>query len=110
MKHFVVMCALVAGLGLGCLPSVVDADSAKKMKEATSEVESGAKKIGSGIEDTAKGVGNTVVEGAKTAGDRMKDAGKAAEPEATSAWNQVRDGAVSFGRSVKSFFTTLVGK
>ncbi len=51
-----------------------------------------------------------MVEGAKTAGDKLKEAGKAAEPEAKSAWSQVRDGAVSFGRSVKSFFTTLVGK
>ena len=109
MKQVVVMSALIAGLVFAGLPSTVQADNAK-LKEATGEVQSGAKKIGSGIEDTAKGIGSTVVEGAKTAGDKFKKAGKAAEPEAKSAWSQVRDGAVSFGRSVKSFFTTLVGK
>lgn len=109
MKHLAVIAALASSLALAGLPSTVEAENTK-LKEATGEVESGAKKIGRGIEDTAKGVGNTVVEGAKTAGDKLKEAGKAAEPEAKSAWGQVRDGAVSFGRSVKSFFTTLVGK
>jgi NAD(P)H dehydrogenase (quinone) len=40
----------------------------------------------------------------------VRDAGKAAEPQAKSAWDHVRDGAVSFGHSVKTFFTTLAGK
>lgn len=109
MKHVVVISVLIAGVAFSWLPSTVQADSGK-LKEATGDVQSGAKKIGSGIEDTAKGVGHTVVEGAKTAGDKLKEAGRAAEPEAKSAWGQLRDGAISFGRSVKSFFTTLVGK
>ncbi len=81
-----------------------------KLKDATRQVESGAKAAGQGIADTAKGVGNTVVEGAKVAGERVKEAGKAAEPQARTAWDQVKDGASSFGQSVKSFFTRLVGK
>ena len=81
-----------------------------KLKEATRQVESGAKAAGQGIADTAKGVGTTVVEGAKVAGEKIKEAGKAAEPQARNAWGQVKDGAASFGQSVKSFFTRLVGK
>jgi hypothetical protein len=84
------------------------ADDAR-LKDATRQVDRGAKTIGSGIEQTAKGVGHTVVEGAKTAGERLKEAGKAAEPQARTAWEQVRDGAVSFGQGVRNFFTRLVG-
>lgn len=96
-----------------------------KVKAATKEVESGAKKIGAGkigqgVEEAAKGVGKTVVEGAKFTGatikeggekasEKAKEATKAAEPKAKNAWAQVRDGAVSFGQSVKSFFRHLFG-
>jgi hypothetical protein len=48
-----------------------------------------------------------VVGGAETAGERVKEAGRAAEPEAKSAWSRTKEGAVSFGHSVKSFFTNL---
>ncbi len=83
-----------------------------KVKAATKQVERGAHKIGEGkigegVEETAKGVGNTVVEGSKFTGEKLKESGKAAEPKAKSAWENVRDGAVDFGHSVKSFFTTL---
>ncbi len=83
-----------------------------KVKAATSQVEKGAKKIGEGkvgegVEDTAKGIGKTVVEGAKFTGDKLGEAGKAAEPKAKSAWENVKDGASSFGQSVKGFFTRL---
>ena len=44
---------------------------------------------------------------AEVAGEKVKDAGEAAKPKATNAWESVRDGTVSFGRSVKTFFTTL---
>jgi hypothetical protein len=80
-----------------------------KLKDATRQVESGAKTTGEGIADTAKGVGHTVAEGAKVAGDRLKDAGQAAEPQARTAWDHVKDGARSFGTSVKNFFTRLGG-
>lgn len=66
----------------------------RKVKAATSQVDSGAKKIGQGkigegVEQTAKGIGNTVVEGAKFSGNKLKE------------------GATSFGQSVKSFFSRL---
>lgn len=101
--------ALVLGL---CLPAFAADES--KVKAATKQVETGAKKIGEGkigqgIEETAKGIGNTVVEGAKFSGEKIKEGGKAAEPKAKSAWEQVRDGTVDFGKSVKNFFSRLFG-
>jgi hypothetical protein len=78
-----------------------------KVKDATRQVESGARTTGEGIKETAKGVGTTVVEGAKTAGDKIKDAGRAAEPDARNAWDQFKDSASSFGHSVKNFFKGL---
>ena len=92
--------------------SSVPAADDSKVKAATGQVESGAKKIGQGevgkgVEQTAKGVGKTVEEGAKFTGEKFKEAGKAAEAPAKSSWQSVKDGASSFGRSVKSFFGTL---
>ena len=83
-----------------------------KVKGATQQVETGAKKIGQGevgkgVEETAKGVGKTVQEGAKYTGEKFKEAGKAAEPPAKSSWQHVKAGASSFGHSVKNFFTKL---
>jgi hypothetical protein len=83
-----------------------------KVNSATRQVETGAKKIGQGevgdgVKETAKGIGNTVVEGAKFTGEKFKEAGKAAEPEAKNTWSNVKDGAVSFGSSVKNFFQKL---
>lgn len=87
------------------------ADDAK-VKAATQQVESGAKKIGdghvgTGVEETAKGIGHTVAEGAKYTGEKFKESGKAAEPEAKSAWSNLKGSARSFGHSVKNFFTRL---
>jgi hypothetical protein len=94
---------------LALIPMAAPASAAddSKAKEGASQVESGAKQIGSGVESTAKGIGKTVVGGAETAGDKVKEAGRAAEPEAKSAWTKTQEGAVSFGHSVKSFFTNL---
>ena len=83
-----------------------------KVKAATGQVESGAKKIpdgkiGAGIEETTKGIGNTVSEGAKYSGEKLKEAAKAAEPPARTVWGNARDGAVAFGHSVEGFFTNL---
>jgi len=113
-------CALL--LAVARLVSAAD-DS--KVKAATTEVETGAKKIGEGkigqgIEETAKGIGRTILEGGKftgttlketgdKAGEKVKDAGKVVEPKARGAWEQVRDGAASVGQSVKSFFSRLFG-
>ena len=69
--------------------SALAADDSK-VKAATEQVERGAKKIpdgkiGEGVGETAKGIGDTVTGDAK-------------------------DGAVSFGHSVKGFFANLFSK
>ena len=110
--------AILTVLTLGLTPAL--AADTTKVDAATKQVETGAKKIGDGkigegIEETAKGIGNTVVEGAKFTGEKFKEAGKAAkppakspaEPPAKSTWEKVKDGADSFGASVKNFFTKL---
>jgi hypothetical protein len=109
MKRFVLVLSIVALLAPAIQASAAD-DS--KVKAATNQVESGAKKIGDGkvgdgVEQTAKGIGNTVVEGAKFTGEKLKESGKAAEPQAKSTWHSLKDGANSFGSSVKSFFSRL---
>ena len=86
-----------------------------KVKNATNQVEGGAKKIsdgkvGEGVEETAKGIGKTVSEGAKYSGEKLKEAGKAAEPAAKTAWGNARDGATEFGHTVKVFFTNLFSR
>lgn len=110
--------AILTVLTLGLTPAL--AADTTKVDAATKQVETGAKKIGDGkigegVEETAKGIGNTVVEGAKFTGEKFKEAGKAAkppakspaEPPAKSTWEKVKDGADSFGVSVKNFFTKL---
>jgi hypothetical protein len=113
-------CALLLALAV---PACAADDS--KVKAATKEVETGARKIGEGkvgqgVEQTAKGIGKTIVEGAKftgttlketgdKVGEKAKEAGDAVEPKAKGAWEQVRDGAASFGQSVTSFFSRLFG-
>jgi hypothetical protein len=109
MKTLRILTSLTLVLAVA-LPALAADDS--KVKAATRQVEQGTHEIGSGkvgqgVEDTAKGIGNTVVEGAKYSGEKLKESGKAAEPQAKNAWENVRDGAVSFGQSVKSFFTRL---
>ena len=90
-------------LGAGLAPAADDS----KVKQGAKQVESGAKQVGEGVVDTAKGLGKTVVGGAQVAGEKIKEAGEAAKPAAKRAWDNVRDGAVSFGHSVKTFFTRL---
>jgi hypothetical protein len=109
MTRLVIVLSVVALLGTA-LPAAAADDS--KVKAATNQVESGAKKIGEGkvgdgVEQTAKGIGSTVVEGAKYTGEKLKESGKAAEPEAKSTWSNLKDTANSFGTSVKTFFTKL---
>src|SRR5713226_1164003 len=70
--------ATVLALGLA-LPAAAADDT--KVKAATKQVETGAKKIGEGkigqgVEETAKGIGNTVVEGAKFSGEKIKEGGE----------------------------------
>jgi hypothetical protein len=110
MKNLWIVAALMIALAAATTPAGAADDS--KVKAATGQVESGARKIGQGkigegVEETAKGIGKTVEEGAKFTGEKLKESGKAAEPRAKSAWENVRDGAVDFGHSVKNFFTRL---
>ncbi len=106
MKTLTIVGAVLLVLGpLGSSGARAADDS--KMNQGAQQVESGGKQIGQGVVDTAKGVGKTVVGGAEVAGEKVKEAGEAAKPKATNAWESVRDGTVSFGRSVKTFFTDL---
>ena len=100
MKRIALALSIVALL----TGTAVAADDSK-VKAATGQVESGAKKIGQGkvgdgVEDTAKGIGKTVVEGGKYAGEKLKESGKAAEPQAKTTWQNLKDTANSFGASV----------
>jgi hypothetical protein len=102
--------AIAALLGLAPLPAPA-ADRAP-VDAATQQVQRGANQIGQGkvVEgagETAKGIGNTVVEGAKYTGQRLEEAGKAAGPEAKTAWERTKEGAVAFGSSVREFFESL---
>lgn len=104
------MVTLMIVLALGHAGAADDS----KVKRAAGQVETGAHKIGDGkitegIEETAKGIGKTVVEGAKLSGQKLEESGKAAAPQAEGAGTKVRDGAVSFGQSVKTFFQRLFG-
>jgi hypothetical protein len=114
MKRLGLVIVFVFSLSLLASGFAVAADDSK-VKDATNQVESGAKKIpdgkvGEGVEETAKGIGKTVSEGAKYSGEKLKEAGKAAEPPAKTAWGNARDGAVGFGHTVKGFFTNLFSK
>jgi hypothetical protein len=99
--------AILVILALAFTPALAAGKS--KASDAAKEIEAGAKKIGEGVTKTAEGIGRTVTEGAKETGERFKAAGKAAKPPARSAWENVKEGASSFGRSVKDFFSRLFG-
>src|SRR5712691_3866809 len=112
MRHAIAVLAALTLTTLAATPARAADDS--KVKSATNQVETGAKKIGAGqvgegVEQTAKGIGKTVEEGAKYTGEKLKEAGKSAEPEAKSTGRNIRDGAVAFGHSVKNFFARLFG-
>jgi len=47
------------------------------------------------------------VEGAKYTGQKLGEAGQAAAPEAKTAWERTKEGAVAFGSSVRDFFGSL---
>ena len=90
MKPVRVLIVCAIPLSLLAAGSALGADDSK-VKAATTQVESGAKKIPDGVAETAKGVGNTVSEGAKYSGEKVKDAGEAAAPPAKSAWGERHD-------------------
>jgi hypothetical protein len=97
--------AILVVLALAITPTL--AADKSKASDAAKEIETGAKKIGEGVKKTAEGIGRTVTEGAKETGEKFKEAGKAAKPPAKSAWENVKEGASSFGRSVSNFFSRL---
>ncbi len=114
MKTLVLTLTLLAAVVLAAPRPAAAADDSK-VRAATGQVESGAHKIGEGkiaegVEQTAKGIGHTVVEGGKYTGEKLKESGQAAEPQAKSAWDSTKDGAVAFGHSVRDFFTRLFSK
>ena len=114
MKQLALIIVFVFSFSLLASGFALAADDSK-VKAATEQLERGAKKIpdgkiGEGVQETAKGIGNTVTEGAQYSGEKLKEAGKAAEPPARTAWADARDGAVSFGHSVKGFFTSLFSR
>ena len=102
MKPVRVLIVCAIPLSLLAAGSALGADDSK-VKAATNQVESGAKKIPDGVAETAKGVGHTVTEGAQYSGEKVKDAEQAAAPPAKSAWGNARD-------SVATFFTSLFSK
>ena len=114
MKRLGLVIVFVFSLSLLASGFAVAADDSK-VKNATNQVESGAKKIpdgkvGEGVEETAKGIGKTASEGAKYSGEKLKEAGKAAEPPAKTAWGNARDSAVGFGHTVTGFFANLFSR
>ena len=104
----VVLLCVIGPLQAAAVAAAEDAKTDdSKARQGIEEVQKGGKQVGEGVADTAKGVGQTVVGGAEVAGEKVKDAGEAAKPAAKSAWSNVRDGAVAFGHSVKTFFSRL---
>ena len=106
-RHAAAIAAMACVAVLGAAPARAADTSA--VDDAARRVERGAKTTGEGIKETAKGVGQTVAEGARTTGEKLKEAGRAGKPEAKSAWAHIKDGAASFGHSVKNFFKGLGG-
>ena len=112
LKHrsLIVTLTFSALVGIGHAP--VQAADSQPVDAATQQVERGANQIGQGkvIEgagETAKGIGNTAMEGAKYTGQRLEEAGNAAAPEAKTAWERTKEGAVAFGSSVREFVGSL---
>jgi len=109
MKPLRMLIVFALPLSLLAAGSALGADDSK-VKAATSQVESGAKKIPDDVAETAKGVGTTVSAGAKYSGEKVKDAGEAAAPPAKSAWDNARESLAGAGHSVKTFLTSLFSK
>jgi len=109
-RSMLVTLAIAGLVGLG--QAAAPAADRSEVDAATQQVERGASQIGQGkvlegAGETAKGIGNTVVEGAKYTGRKLEEAGKTAGPEAKTAWERTKEGAVAFGSSVREFFGSL---
>jgi hypothetical protein len=109
-RSMLVTLAIPALVGLGHVTA--PAADRSGVDAATQQVERGAGQIGQGkvlegAGETAKGIGNAAVEGAKYTGQKLEEAGKAAAPEAKTAWERTKEGAVAFGSSVRDFLGSL---
>ena len=109
-RAMVVTLAISVMVGLSHAPA--PAADRSEVDAATQQVQRGAGQIGQGkvlegAGETAKGIGNTVVEGAKYTGHKLGEAGQAAAPDAKTAWERTKEGAVAFGSSVRDFFGSL---
>jgi len=103
--------ALVASLTFAQAAPALATDESP-VKEATQEIESGAKDIRQrnvrdGAREAAVGVGRAIVEGARHAGERLRESGRAAEPATKSAWEHAKVSAYDFGRALTAFCAEL---
>jgi len=106
MKFLLVVLSVLTLIAPAIVASAAD-DS--KVKAATNQVETGAKKIGdgqvgTGVEQTAKGIGNTIAEGAKYTGDKFKESGKAGASKGA-VTEQVQAGKSSAEGGIKTAST-----
>lgn len=104
-RHLIValvLCALVEGYHRVAL-----ATHTSDVDPPTNQVSRGVRQMGQGITETARGVGNTVAEGTRLAGEKVRQTGEAIAPPAKNAWEQARDGVITFGRKVGTFFDRL---
>ena len=103
--------ALIVSLALAqTAPALADDDS--PVKEATREIENGAKdvrqgNVSEGAREAAAGVGRAIAEGARYAGERLKESGRAAEPATRSGWKHAKESAHDFGRALTAFCSEL---
>jgi hypothetical protein len=113
-KHASIVAAILL-LGTGFAASAAEEQRDRAASErveksepngaASRQIESGARQIGRGVQEAAKGV----AEGTKEVGRKIGGAAREAEPEAKSAWENLKTAAADAGRSVKTFFSRLFG-
>jgi len=113
-RHSSLIVTLTFSALVAIAPGPVQAADSALVDAATQQVELGAQQIGRGqvlvgAGELAKGIGNTIVEGAKFTGKKLAEAGRAAGPDATTAWDRTKEGAVAVGSSVRDFFVDLLG-
>lgn len=109
-RSLIVTLTFSALVGIGHAPG--QAADGTQVDAATQQVGLGVQQIGRGqvlvgTGELAKGIGNTVVESAKFTGQKLAEAGRAAGPDAKTAWERTKEGAVAFGSSVREFVGSL---
>ena len=109
MKFLLVVLSVMVLLAPAGLTSAAD-DS--KVKAATQQVETGAKKIGdgqvgTGVEADGQGHRQHGRRGREVHRREAQGVGQGGRAQAKSSWTSFKESANSFGHSVKNFFTTL---